>query len=113
MTDYVVIMTTAGGKDEAQKIAKELVAAEMAACVQIFEIHSFYMWKGSATNEPEQLMLIKTRTAHKEAVQERILELHSYETPEIIVLPVIEGSASYLAWIDSVTGGSQVVGTSG
>lgn len=104
MSDYAVVMTTAGSKEEAEKIANELLARRIAACIQVTEIQSYYTWKGSVASEPELLLLVKTQASKASAVKEAILETHSYETPEVVVVPITDGSPAYLKWIDeSVT----------
>ena len=102
-TDAVVILSTAP-PGEAAGIARELVADRLAACVQLAGIRSFYRWQGRIEDEPEELMLIKTRRSLADAVIARIRELHSYEVPEAVVLPVEAGSADYLAWLTAETG---------
>lgn len=103
MSDYVALMSTTGKKEEAEDIAKALLSKGLAACVQITAIESFYTWKGSVANDPEFLMLIKTRAEHARLVQDTILGMHSYETPEVVTLPLAGGSDKYLRWIDEVT----------
>ena len=103
MAGFVTIISTAGSAEEAQKIANALVTRKLAACVQTLAINSCYMWEGRVNNDPEQLLLIKTREELFSAVEEAIKALHSYTTPEIICIPVIKGSKEYLAWITNVT----------
>ena len=103
MDGFVTILTTAASPDEAERIAEALLAEALVACVQISEIRSRYVWKGEVQREDEQLLLIKTRAALFEPVRARIRELHSYETPEIVALPVTAGDPDYLAWIAGVT----------
>jgi periplasmic divalent cation tolerance protein len=102
-TDAVVILSTAPA-DEAPGIARTLVEDRLAACVQLAGIRSFYRWLGRIEDESEALMLIKTRRDLVDAVFARIRELHSYEVPEAIALPVEAGSADYLAWLGAETG---------
>jgi len=102
---HIVVMTTVSSEADASKLANALVAAKAAACVQITPIRSCYMWDGKINNDTEYLLLIKTRAALYESAAELIKQNHSYEIPEIISLPVTAGSASYLGWIDAVTGG--------
>ena len=108
MTGYVTVLTTTATEDEAETIAEALLADELAACVQILAIRSRYVWKGEVRREPEQLLLIKTRQALFEPVRARIRTLHSYDTPEIVALPITAGDADYLAWIGGVTKGQPV-----
>jgi periplasmic divalent cation tolerance protein len=103
MTGYVTLLTTTSSEAEAETIAETLLAEELAACVQILEIRSRYVWKGVVRREPEQLLLIKTRAALFELVRGRIRTLHSYDTPEIIALPIAAGDADYLSWMAGAT----------
>lgn len=97
--DYAVVLT-ACGVAAAGKIAEALVIERLAACVQKLPVESTYRWKGEIETAQEVLLLIKIKNADYVAVEERILALHDYETPEIVALPVAQGFASYLSWID-------------
>ena len=100
MTDYRIVLTTAGSSDEAERIASTLVEAELAACVNIVSpITSVYRWKGLVQREQEWLLLIKTTAAAFENVSKKIRELHSYDLPECIQIPIEAGSAEYLNWL--------------
>src|SRR5579859_4272945 len=105
MTDKVLVLTTAGNQSEAQKIARELVARRLAACVNIIpRIQSVYRWKGKVENAEEFLLIIKTTKARSADVQAAIRELHSYDLPECIVISIEDGSAEYLKWIEDSVG---------
>ena len=105
MTDKVLVLTTAGNQSEAQKIARELVARRLAACVNIIpRIQSVYRWKGKIENAEEFLLIIKTTKARSADVQAAIRELHSYDLPECIVISIEDGSAEYLKWIEDSVG---------
>ncbi len=97
--DYAVVLTACGAAT-AGRIAETLVSERLAACVQKLPIESTYCWKGEIETAQEVLLLIKIRNADYATVEERILALHDYETPEIIALPVAAGLAGYLSWID-------------
>jgi len=84
-------------------MAGELVSRRLAACVQISDVASTYWWNGSLTHEAEHLLLIKTTTRLYKDVEAAILELHSYEIPEIVQVPVEQGFDRYLNWIDEST----------
>jgi periplasmic divalent cation tolerance protein len=100
MTDKRIILSTAGSKEEAQKIAHALVDERLAACVNIVgPIGSIYRWKGALESADEWLLLVKTTKANFPAVQQAIRRLHSYELPECIQLAIEQGSAEYLNWI--------------
>ena len=103
MTGYVTVLTTTADEAEAEAIADALLADELAACVQIMPIRSRYVWNGAVQREAEQLLLIKTRADLFEVVRARIRTMHSYDTPEIIALPIAAGDADYLTWIGEVT----------
>jgi len=103
MKPYIQVTTTTETKEEAEKIAQYLVEQKLAACVQITgPIASTYRWKGKVENAQEWLCLIKTWEELYDKVETAIKKLHSYETPEIIAVPIIKGSKEYLHWIDDV-----------
>jgi periplasmic divalent cation tolerance protein len=100
---HIVLMTTVPSAADADKLAHILVAAKTAACVQIMPIKSCYFWDGKVVNDAEYLLLIKTRADLYGPAADLIKQSHSYEVPEIISVPVVAGSSSYLDWIDAVT----------
>jgi len=100
MKSYIQISTTTETKEQAQKIAQYLVEAKLAACVQITgPITSIYRWKGKVENAQEWFCLIKTTDDLYNKVEAAIKDLHTYETPEIIAVPIVKGSKEYLNWI--------------
>ena len=100
MSDEKLVISTAGSKDEASKIAAVLVGEQIAACVNIVgPIESLYRWQGNVEAAQEFLLLIKTISARSADVIKRIRELHSYELPEAIEVNIEGGSADYLKWI--------------
>jgi periplasmic divalent cation tolerance protein len=102
MTNARIVLTTAGSVDEARKIARALVERRLAACVNIVpQIESVYRWQGKLETAAEWLLVIKTEAAAFEGVRATIEALHSYETPECIMLEVAEGDQEYLDWIDA------------
>ncbi len=101
-TDAVVILSTAP-PDRAPALARRLVADRLAACVQLAGIRSFYRWEGRIEDEPEELLIIKTRRSLADRVIARIRELHTYEVPEAVVLPIEAGSGPYLEWLTAET----------
>jgi periplasmic divalent cation tolerance protein len=104
---YVVVLCTTPSPDVSAELARGLVEAELAACVNIVPgVRSIYRWQGSTHDDSESLMLIKTRHARFESLAEWIRKHHPYTEPEIIALPIAAGSPSYLAWIASLTAGS-------
>jgi periplasmic divalent cation tolerance protein len=101
MNTYIQVTTTTETKEQAQKIAQYLVEQKIAACVQITgPITSIYRWKGKVENTQEWLCLIKTQDDLYNKVEAAIKSQHSYETPEIIALPIVKGSKEYLNWLD-------------
>jgi len=107
MTDKRIVLTAAASEEEASKIARHLVERRLAACVNIVpQITSIYRWQGKVHGAREWLLMVKTTTAAFGQVREAIAELHSYELPECIFLPIEDGSPAYLQWIaESVSAG--------
>ncbi len=105
MSDYVQVLTTAASEGEAGRIAELLVERRLAACVQVVgPVVSRYRWRGEVEEEREWQCLAKTTRAAYEAVEAAIREVHSYEEPEIVAMPIVAGSAGYLAWIGENVG---------
>jgi len=101
MTDKIIVLTTAGSTEEARRIADALVERHQAACVNILKgVQSIYWWKGKTEESEEWMLLIKTTAAAFDGVQKTIKELHSYELPECLKIPVDDGCPAYLKWID-------------
>jgi periplasmic divalent cation tolerance protein len=97
----VVILTTTPDILLAKRIAHVLIEEHLAACVQLMPpMLSVYEWKGEIQGDEEIGLSIKTRASATQQVIDRIVELHPYEVPEVIVLPIIDGHAPYLAWLD-------------
>jgi periplasmic divalent cation tolerance protein len=103
MNEYAIVLCTAppGG---AEKIAKALLGEKLAACVNVSSVRSYFAWKGDMCNEMEELMIIKTKMSFCERIRSRIKELHSYELPEIIFIPIVGGDVGYLQWINQSIG---------
>ncbi len=96
----IVVLMTAASREEANQIAEVLVSARLAACVQILpEIESVYRWQGEVKREKEILILAKTVASRFDELESKVRALHSYETPEILAVPVTGSSAPYLAWL--------------
>ena len=99
--DKIAILVTASSMDEAAKIGRTLVEEGFAACANIVEgVRSIYRWKGEVCDDRECLMVIKTTAANFDAVEKRVRELHSYEVPEVIAIPIVKGSEPYLDWVE-------------
>jgi periplasmic divalent cation tolerance protein len=100
MTDKIVVLVTAAKLSEAKKIAKHLVESKLAACVNITQpVHSVYRWQGKLVNDEEFAMFIKSSRDLFPQIQAEVSRLHSYTTPEVICLPIIDGSPNYLSWL--------------
>lgn len=97
--EVVVVLTATSSQEEADRIAEALVRERLAACCQSSPIRSTYLWKGELCRDAEILLLAKTTTADR--AMARIRELHSYELPEIVVVPITGGYAAYLDWVRS------------
>jgi periplasmic divalent cation tolerance protein len=109
MTGYIVVYVTAPAEEEAEKIARALVENKLAACANIVKnMRSIYRWQGKIEDEAEVLMIVKTRKEHFAHIREMVKQLHSYSVPEIIALPIVEGSEDYLAWMREETSNQQV-----
>jgi periplasmic divalent cation tolerance protein len=101
VSERLVVLSTLGSAEDAERIARELVERGLAACVNVVpSVVSVYRWKGRVERDEEKLLVIKTRRDRFEELREAILRLHPYEVPEIVALPIEAGHAAYLAWLD-------------
>jgi periplasmic divalent cation tolerance protein len=102
VTDKVVVLVTCSTAAEAQRIARAVVDARLAACVNIFPgaVRSIYRWKRKIDSARERLLLIKTSRKRLARLRTAVERLHSYDVPEFIALPIAGGSPKYLAWLD-------------
>lgn len=101
MTDKIVVLTTCDNEEEASRLAKHLVDGKFAACVNILpSMRSVYRWNEKVEEATEFQLVIKSRRDLFEKLRAEIAKIHSYEIPEVIVIPVIDGSPEYLIWID-------------
>jgi periplasmic divalent cation tolerance protein len=104
-SSFVIVLTTLGADADAQELARTLVDQRLAACVNILsDVTSIYRWKDAVEQDEEQLLVIKTTADLVEALQTRLRELHPYELPEFLVVPVKGGSDGYLAWLRESVG---------
>lgn len=104
MTDVRVVLITAPAGEVAAGIAKDLIETRLAACVNVVrEVRSIYHWKGSIQDDREDLLIVKTSEARVADLISRVREIHPYTVPEIIALPVLAGSDSYLKWVGDET----------
>jgi periplasmic divalent cation tolerance protein len=101
MTDKIVVLTTCDSENHAEKLAHHLVDRRLAACVNMLpRARSIYRWKEKVEDTAEWVLLIKSRRDLFPALRAEIQKLHTYDVPEVIALPVVEGSDAYLGWID-------------
>src|SRR5882724_475245 len=99
-SDAIVVLVTAANGEEATRLADMLVGAHLAACVQILpEMESVYRWQGKIERAPEVLLLAKTVRSKFAQLEREVRNLHSYETPEIVAVPISDGSPAYLEWL--------------
>lgn len=103
MGRYGIVMTTFADEQQAKPAIEEILRCRLAACVQEIGIKSHYTWKGELCHEDEVLVLFKTRKELYPELEKKLLEIHPYETPEILLVDAEKGSAAYLAWIDEQT----------
>ena len=102
--EAIIVFMTASNGEEAARLADMLVGAHLAACVQILpEMDSVYRWQGKIERAPEILLIAKTTSSQFEELEREVRALHSYDTPEIIAVPVVAGSAAYLEWLRQAT----------
>ena len=105
MSERVVAFSTVGSGEDAERIARTLVERRLAACVNVVPgLVSIYRWKGAVERDEERLLIIKTRAERLEGLRAALLELHPYELPELVALPIEGGHPPYLAWLDESVG---------
>jgi periplasmic divalent cation tolerance protein len=110
VTEAIVVFMTAANPEEAGRLADRLVAARLAACVQILpQMESIYRWQGKIERQKEVLLIAKTVTSMFPDLEREVRALHSYETPEIVAFPLTAGSAAYLDWLNASVGTNTVV----
>lgn len=103
-TDALVVLCTVPDEPTAERLARGLVEAHLAACVNVLGgVRSFYRWKGAVQDDRELQLVIKTRRARFDALAAWIAREHPYEVPEVLALPVVAGATSYLRWLDAQT----------
>ena len=101
MTEHIQIYTTTENKDDAGMIAQTVVKKKLAACAQVVgPITSTYWWEGAIEEAEEWFCIMKSRKDLYDKLEQAILDVHSYEVPEIVAVPIVSGSQSYLRWLD-------------
>jgi periplasmic divalent cation tolerance protein len=99
MSEHVVVMVAASSQEEARRVGRVLLEKKLAACVQFFPMTSLFYWEGELQEAAETMMMIKTTASVFEKLREEVKAAHSYQVPEIIELPIQNGSAEYLRWV--------------
>ena len=101
MSEFIIILITCASPEEAEKITETLVSEKLIACGNIVSgVQSIFFWQGKVSKEKESLILAKSVKTHFSSIVARVKTLHRYNVPEIIALPLVEGSAEYLRWIE-------------
>ncbi len=101
---HIVIYVTVSSGEEAKRISSQLVEQKLVACVNVVDhVESIYWWQGKIERAQEKLLIIKSRKVLFKKISDVIKAIHSYEVPEIIALPIVEGNQDYLNWIDEST----------
>ncbi len=104
---YIVVFVTVPSDNDAEEIANELIDSKLAACVNIISnIKSFFTWNGKKEVITESLLVVKTEKEYFKRLQDKVKQLHSYDTPEIISMQISEGNQGYLDWISKTLSGS-------
>jgi periplasmic divalent cation tolerance protein len=105
VTDKIVVLSTCSSREEADRIAYELVDLRLAACVSVVAgVGSIYRWQGTVERAEEVLLIVKSSRALFDQLRARIEKLHSYSTPEIVALPIVDGAEAYLTWMSAELG---------
>ena len=106
MSEHLVVLSTVGTAEDAERIGRALVEGGLAACVNVVPaVTSIYRWKGRLEKQEERLLVIKTRADRFDALREALVALHPYEVPEVLALPVAGGHGPYLDWLDENVNG--------
>lgn len=99
MTALLVVTTTVASMDQARELARQLVERHVAACVQLSTVESFYAWDGAVQHEPEVRLTAKTTAARWPALCAVVRQLHPYQLPQLLAVPVAEADAAYAHWV--------------
>ena len=104
---FCSVYVTASDRDEATRIGRVLVADRLAACANVIDgVRSLYRWEGEVRDDPEAVVILKSRTELMEALVGRVKELHSHDVPCVVSWPILDGNAEYLNWLAAETGGA-------
>ena len=103
--DYVIVLVTTKSKQEAEKIAQQLLGKQLVACVNIIgPVFSLFRWSGNIEKAEEYMALMKSRKDLFKKLEKNVKALHSYEVPEIVAIPIVEGAKPYMVWLESCLG---------
>jgi len=106
MSQYLLVLTTIGSEEEAARLGRGLVERRLVACVNdVGPVRSFFTWQGKLEEDSERLLLMKTRSDRYADLEAALQELHPYDVPEVIAIPIERGSKDYLSWIDDNVAG--------
>ncbi|MCY4178507.1 MAG: divalent-cation tolerance protein CutA [Endozoicomonadaceae bacterium] len=100
---FCIVLTTTSNQKSSERLINELLKKKLAACIQVMPINSHYVWEGEVCNQNEVLLIIKTKKACYSALEKTVCALHEYDVPQIVQVPVIEGFAPYLSWLEDCT----------
>jgi periplasmic divalent cation tolerance protein len=101
MTDKIVVLSTCASAEEAERLARRVIDDRLAACVNVLSpVRSFYRWKGEIEDSAEWLLIIKSTRDKFDALRAALESAHTYEVPEVIAIPIVDGSPNYLSWIE-------------
>ena len=101
MTEKILVLSNCGSEEEARRVARALVEARVAACVNIVPgIQSVYHWQGAIQEDPEWMLVIKSTRPMFDSLAAELRKIHSYQVPEVLAIPVIAGDQNYLDWMD-------------
>ncbi len=101
MTDKIVVLSTCASAEEAERLARRVIDDRLAACVNVLSpVRSFYRWKGEVQDSAEWLLIIKSTRDKFDALRAALESAHTYEVPEVIAIPIVDGSPNYLSWIE-------------
>lgn len=102
--EFVIVQTTTDSAEEVQQLAAAAIDRQLAACVQVSQVQSYYRWEGQVHQDPEFLLSFKTTSVAVAQLKKLLVQQHSYDEPEVVVIPIVDGSSGYLQWMrDSVT----------
>ena len=105
MTDKIIVFSACGSAEEAKKLARHLVETRAAACVNVIPgIYSVFHWEGKLDEASEWMLIIKSTRERLEALKAELRKMHSYLVPEVVAMPIVDGSAEYLEWVDREVG---------